>query len=304
MVHKANLILVLILLFSLCGCRANNSAGLTQSNQETDCDNTTTGTQYDQSANIDSSAEEQNSKPESFGTDTATTATGQTDEYGQPIFDPAANQGYKGNFPLYAMLKSENIYLYGVYPYGMVLYQNGNGTYFDWPGLTPRCILPELSYLDYNGDGKKELAVILYCGSGTSVSEMDLHILEINQLDNKRGKPTYTDHALLSGDVKKWFTKPITATPLDSDKTFSVIFDGQEYHVVYDYSDQSTYGKFTGITYGNIVEFKFDKSKIKTDIAIGFTFEKCAEPIYFGSVEATVDFKNNQFSLSDYTFIV
>lgn len=283
MVQKLKLILSVILLISLCGCSTKMPDSLSKASGETQSQS-----EYSVKTTAPDSTQ--------VSSGTAASSRDETDEYGNPV----NYYSLTSPFPLYAMLKSDNIYLYGVNPSGMILYQNGKGTYFDWPGLTPRCILPELSYLDYNGDGKKELAVTVYWGSGTGVSLMDLHILEIKQPDSY--KFVYTDHALLSKDVTKWFTKPISAKLSKDRKSLTVSFDGQDTVVPYDFTDKSVFGNFIGTAFGEFVEFKFVQSKIKVDIGIGVSFEKLPEPQYVGTVEATVSFTHNQFSLSDYTF--
>lgn len=51
---------------------------------------------------------------------------------------------------------------------------------FDWDFLTPRRFLPRMAVMDLDGDGKDELIVLAYVGSGTGVSIYDLHVLEKN----------------------------------------------------------------------------------------------------------------------------
>lgn len=270
--QKIELLIAIALLITFCGCNVNNTNNLSMSSVDSTANESTVATQSSSSNNS--------------------------------IFDTDSTDFIHNShdFPLYAKLESEDIYLYGVHPYGMILYQNGKGTYFDWPGLTPRQILPELSYCDYNGDGQKELAVTIYWGSGTGYSMVDLHILEITQLDSR--KPIYIDHALLSSEVNTWFTKPITANQSDDKKAFTISFNNQDYIINFDNTDNSKSGNFTGISYGDIVEFKFDQSAIKVNIEIGLKFENYATYDYIGTVEAAVSFNDNHFSLSDYAFTV
>ena len=51
---------------------------------------------------------------------------------------------------------------------------------FGWDFLTPRRFLPRMAVMDLDGDGKDELIVLTYVGSGTGVSIYDLHVLEKN----------------------------------------------------------------------------------------------------------------------------
>lgn len=221
-----------------------------------------------------------------------------TDPYGKPITYYAVNT----NFPLYAALKAENIYLYGVIPYGMVLYQDGMGTYFDWPGLTPRAILPELSYLDYDHDGKKELAVTLYVCSGTQLAIMDLHILKIVEptKDNPY-KPEYTDYSLSGDDVDKWMTNKFTGTLSSNKKTINLNFDGKAYQTD-NWGAYPEAGEFGGLAFGDIVKFSFDNNgKIHVNIAVGATYEHVAQPHLFGEIHGEVRFTGNSFTLENCT---
>ena len=61
---------------------------------------------------------------------------------------------------------------------------------FDWDFLTPRRFLPRMAVMDLDGDGKDELIVLTYVGSGTGVSIYDLHVLE------KNPDETLTDYAM------------------------------------------------------------------------------------------------------------
>ena len=227
----------------------------------------------------------------------------ETDEFGNPV----DYYSLTSNFPLYAMIKSENIYLYGISGSrtGMVLFQDGEATYFLWPGLTPRLVLPKLSYFDYDGDGENELAVTLYHSSGTGVALMDLHILKIGE--SKYGNNLiYTDYSLLSKSINEWFTKDITAEHSNDLKTVIVNYNGN----LYNYSgndkdgvDYDTAGSLYGIKYGDIVKFYFnDEREITVEISIGLNFEKYAIVYYFGKVTANVNFDGEKFYLSDYTF--
>ena len=61
---------------------------------------------------------------------------------------------------------------------------------FGWDFLTPRRFLPRMAVMDLDGDGKDELIVLTYVGSGTGVSIYDLHVLE------KNPDRTLTDYAM------------------------------------------------------------------------------------------------------------
>jgi len=236
-----------------------------------------------------------------------------TDPYGITLEGGITDGGLaeqKTNFPLYAALPGDDFYLYGINPHGMVLYHKNNGCYFDWPGLTPRGILPKMSYFDCDGDGKKELAVTLYWASGTELSLMDLHILKIEEHKDSWPPVEYRDYAILSQDgssqfgdgspseIDKLLNENFPFILADGGKTVSFIMDGKEYSANNDFDEDANF--FEGIVYGNIVHFDIqDDHSITAEIAIGFKYENFAFPQYFADVIADVSFDGKQFKFSN-----
>ena len=225
--------------------------------------------------------------------------TEETDSYGNTII---LNTNDTTNFPLYAMIKEDDIYLYGVKPYGMVLYQNGKGTYFEWEGLTPRLVLPQIMYYDFDNDGNKELAVILYVSSGTGVSMTDLHILTIEE--NGWYKPQYTDYCLSADDVNEWLTEKIIFSLADDNKSFTMDFCGKNYTVSCDINEET--GAFVDVKYTScIVRFEFIDNRIQVTVPVGVLYEKYATLWdYFGDIKADVIFDGKNFKIENYTFIL
>lgn len=284
-------ILLLFFIFALCGCNVTSSNKLAGSeismppppisNQTVETNETSTSS-YKEKETVQEISEEMTEE--------------ETDPYGNKI----TGSDDSSNFPLYAMIKSEDIYLYGVKPYGMVLYQNGKGTYFDWPGLMPRRVLPQMMYYDFDNDGNKELAVTLYVGSGTSFAVMDLHILKIEEKDDYC-KPIYTDYSLVCDDVHDWMVEKILTTLSEDKNTFRVDFNGKSYTIDC-FDDPKISGAFTGVDFDDLVHFKFEDSRIKVTIGLGALYENLATPQYFGDIEAYVVFDGESFKLEDYTF--
>ncbi|MCL2883884.1 MAG: hypothetical protein FWF49_00170 [Oscillospiraceae bacterium] len=255
---------------------------------------------------------------QSAGTTTTTTTTTtfitqpsrvvseNTDEYGNAITDFDENS----HFPLYGMIKSENIYLYGIDSaggQGMVLFQEGQATYFDWPDLE-KYWMPELAYADYNGDGNKELAISLGSGGGTDTSQMDLHILTIQKTvyDGGGYALSYTDHALFANDVNTWYGGKFTGRWLADGKSIAIDFDGKEYTTTNDLDiNEAGTGAVQKMVYENIVEFHIDESgKITVRIGIGAVFERKPTPYLLGIINGSVVFDGNGFHLENVTFSV
>jgi len=132
----------------------------------------------------------------------------QANPLGAPIFNVYNESTWE--FSLLIAREEYGIFLYGGKDVGMTLYHNGQITYFtDWRWWQPRTIPPQLLYHDFDGDGEKELAVILPAGSGTGVSLSDLHMVRDGGNDIV---------SLLARDVREWMTYPI-----EEDVTFGDI---------------------------------------------------------------------------------
>ena len=226
----------------------------------------------------------------------------EVDEFGQPLFyvDPE----YFTNFTLYTMIKSESIYLYGIDPHGIVIYYKGYGKYFDWDG--PARGYSELAYADFDGDVKKDLAVIQMVGAGTGVCMMDLHILKIEKIDYDYGGHSYNfkEYSFLWEDIDKYFTKKITAKQSKDKKSFIVSFDGKEYIFDDEYLSPEL-DSFIVVAYGDVVTFDInDKNDIILSLGLGFQYENIPVPFYFADIKAKVNFDGKNFKLSDYEFMI
>lgn len=83
--------------------------------------------------------------------------------------------------PLIASVPDKDIYLYDTKKDQIILKVGENEYYYSWHCLTPRFILPRMGVNDFDNDGKDELLVIVYVGSGTGVSVEDLHVIELSE---------------------------------------------------------------------------------------------------------------------------
>jgi hypothetical protein len=189
----------------------------------------------------------------------------------------------------------------------MVLYYKGAGLHFDWHGITPRNIFPELLYHDFDGDGAKELAVTLYYASGTGVSLMSLHILRFDENENHRLSPTVTEYVLSFDNIDDWLTEPILSTLSADGESFVMEFNGESHMIEllteYQVHDGTTIDyTFAGVEPGLIVKFEIEDSQIKATVALGVMYEESAMPHYFGKITADVVFDGDRLQLEGYNF--
>ncbi|MCL2488012.1 MAG: hypothetical protein FWE80_04945 [Oscillospiraceae bacterium] len=235
------------------------------------------------------------------GTTATTTAAEEppepTDPYGNEIH--SKSKADKTPFPLIAMLESDDIYLYGAWNYGVLLKHNGKDTYFDWDWYTPRGIMPEMIYHDFDGNGEKELAIITYTGSGTFISIMDLHMLEITSIPEHKetyGKPEYVDHVLYGDKRDGWYKPKIDGVLSNDKKAVTITFNGESYTAKNKWNDEEYFGRFTGIGHGLIVEFSINNDRLYVQVGLTLEYDNGATPAYIGKIQAEVIYKDGKFS--------
>jgi hypothetical protein len=242
-----------------------------------------------------------------------TITSAETDEFGNQV----DGWSLTSNFPLYAMIKAEDIFLYGIANnttgYGMILYQEGQGTYFNWPDLVKYDWMPALSCFDYNGDGEKEVAVIIYSNKGTACLETNLYILEPQRRkwgDEKHGGYllSYTNHSLLSVDFTEWFTQDFITQLSEDRRELMIQFRGKDYLANTEWvgTDPERWNGLQGVKCADIIEFQFiDNHEIAVSVAMGLDFNDWdISQTIFGHVDAKVNFDGENFLLSDYQLTI
>lgn len=198
-----------------------------------------------------------------------------------------------------AQIPDKGIYLYGE-ENGVTLQVGEKEHYYEWLYMTPRGIEPRMSLADYDGDGKDELSIILYIGSGTGVSVEELHIIEIydeqgsfndnvfgyesyiEQMDKAIGYKMFTSEGRLMAEI---------STPVEA------------YTVSLEAFDNEDFGKIDeDLCYGLIVSFSEEKGKLSAEFGVGITSEFVVSPCYFGSVFGDVDYEDGVFKLKNLRF--
>ena len=209
---------------------------------------------------------------------------------------------------LYA-LSERDIYLYSNVD-GVTLNVGDTHHDFNWPYMTPRGISPRMQVSDFDSDGKDELLVILYVGSGTGVSVEELHIVEISEDKTLSGKqlgspnPEYFKDHMFSNYTSQ----------LDTDigfRTFNkagelmvnITTHTKTYTVSLKNFQSKDYGKIDDkICFGNIVRFNTENNKIMAEFGVGITSQYNPDPFYIGSIDAEVEYNTGTFKMKNFHF--
>lgn len=200
---------------------------------------------------------------------------------------------YQTEYPLLAELPDEEVYLYGADD-GVILRRKDMLQTFDWYYMTPRFVLPILQTGDFDEDGKEEIMVILYVASGTGVSISELHILEPDE------DGSYRDILFTPEDYIKQLNKNVEYA-YDKEENRLTIITGKKKEL-YDCLEITDDLTFTGISYGEIITFEY-MDEIIFAAGAGFSFAERVVPAYYGSVTARVSYRDESFTLRDFSFI-
>ncbi|RJX38026.1 hypothetical protein D3P09_18285 [Paenibacillus pinisoli] len=182
---------------------------------------------------------------------------------------------------------------------GVILRAGERQQAFDWLYMTPRAIMPNMMLRDWDGDGKNELAIILYIGSGTGVSVSDLRIIEIEEAGFK---DTYFDP---DDYVQQVLNVAGFSAFKENEELKGKLTLGDSAHIVSlkEY-DENEIGKVMDkLVIGSISDFSFEADRIVASFGAGIAVEKFATPIYVGNIEADVAYESGTYQLADFRFV-
>ena len=205
---------------------------------------------------------------------------------------PAAEE----HFSLIASLPEDDIYLYGILPHGVVLYQDGTGRCFDWAGMSgPRTVMPQLKYADFDGDGIKEIAEIECIGTGTGVHVTALHMLKI---DKNKAEGYFAR-------IQKYKEYTATVEDLLDEKDF-VYKNGTAFYKgeAIGFGERNEEGgDAVGLHFSSIVYFSFDESgNFICKTSVGYQYENWATPAFFTQMIMNISFDGEGFNIDNYHF--
>lgn len=78
---------------------------------------------------------------------------------------------------LYALNEEEDKQILAKMYKGLILSINGKKQVFDWETISAISDLPQLNYVDLNGENKKKMAIILSRERGTGIMHQTIHII-------------------------------------------------------------------------------------------------------------------------------
>jgi hypothetical protein len=223
----------------------------------------------------------------------------------------------KSDIPLIAVVPKRDIYLYGIKPFGVVLYVDGEGHYYEWNYLTPRRILPEMNVGDYDNDGDDELSIVLYVGSGTGFSVEELHIIELSEKRTLSETPSdgnglipwnpeyFKDNCYLREDYLNQIYKQVKLKSYQKAGTLMATIEVGNKSCTLSLKElQEIDDKIIveGIDLESIVNFEANNNNITIQLVLGVMTKSYATPQFVGDVYADVKYKAGKFNVSNLRF--
>ena len=173
---------------------------------------------------------------------------------------------------LLASVPEQRIYLFAE-ENGVTLHAGDLSREYAWGYMTPQGIEPVLHVADFDGDGKDELAVILYIGSGTGVSVDELHVVELDDL---------RDYPLLEEEYRPQVDQAIAGLKSSS-------------AIPARYADQK-------ISFGNWISYEKTEAGLRMSIGAGTVTQDDPMPDYIGELIADVNYRDGKYALTAFRF--
>ena len=195
-----------------------------------------------------------------------------------------------------AALKSEEVYLYRVGENLFALHYKGVSATFDWPAH-PLRPTPRIHVFDYDNDGEKEIALLLYMGGGTGAAFDGLHIAKLQ--GDKLEAYSYDG----AEDVEALKQSTSFRVFKDGGKVF-LEFVRETERICFDITKDMPEGELESATLeiacGDKILFALkDKGGILLQVDLGLKRPDKVEPDYYAVITANVLFANGVFALSD-----
>jgi hypothetical protein len=209
------------------------------------------------------------------------------------VYDPTDR--HPGCVYLLAELRENNIMLYGydepdTYKPHVILRIDDALHFYNWDYMTPRSIPPVLTYADFDSDGRKELAIVLYVGSGTGYAVEDLRIIEFgiggSQVDY-----------YLSPDVYMKYLEGKLSYSVDTDN--NVLIRQGNGSINCGQIETGDCGRLMGLGFGDIVHFTAENEKMNGVFAIGLIYENRATSVFVGQAAIDISFSDGHFDMGN-----
>jgi hypothetical protein len=149
-----------------------------------------------------------------------------------------------------------------------------------------------MQYVDFDNDGRKELAVAIYSGGGTGFSVTNLYVLEQNETGGLAAYQFKPEDYIAQINQRMSYE-------VDHGKKVIALYDGKNKLREADLAWLPEGAEVKGIHYGNIVRFDLGK-QLMMRIGAGMKIDDWASLQYDGldDLQAAINYKDGEFHLT------
>lgn len=200
---------------------------------------------------------------------------------------------------LIAEYDDKNIELYSVKPYGALLSNNGESVYFDWQTVNSETVSVDINLVDYDADGKEDIALIVQPVGGFGADRLDeLHILNVTDVGGQKLK--YTDNAFTAKAAADKFMPLLNVKQSEDKSTTDLIFNDKAF--TFDTVRLGNgYATATGVSVGRSVKFEFEKLSIKVTVSVDIVYDGVEQSSQVGNITGYVNLYG-KFTIGNFQF--
>ncbi|MPM04592.1 hypothetical protein SDC9_50870 [bioreactor metagenome] len=197
---------------------------------------------------------------------------------------------------LLASLPDDQIYLYGDqtdydttgWYDGLYLSINGVSRYYGWQNIGKESFLPTLSLNDMDGDGQKELVIVLTTGEGTGVNQKAVHVIDPENF----AEAGVTDPLNIISD-----NVDTSIVHENGSVTVTVIVNGQKSVITLPENYAQGWAEEKA-SFGSIVTFEVDGSVLTATVPAQISYT-----VFVGEVVITYAFDGSQYVMKTIEYV-
>lgn len=193
-------------------------------------------------------------------------------------------------FPLLTSMPERELYLFGLQPHGVVLYDHGHGYYFDWHYDSPRTQAPKIFVGRFSGDAE-EIAVTVCSKTGTGVNIEDLYLLHAEIVNDET---VYHDFYVDEEISEKLLQQAIRYRANDGRITLTSDYESKSFPIPEPLLDR----EIKGIRFTDIVSYQQNGDVLQAVFSVG-CYGTGIAPLFFADVQADIVFGNDSFTLEN-----
>lgn len=211
----------------------------------------------------------------------------------------ASQSTENGPIKLIAQFDSKDIAIYSVQPYGVLMSHGGDATYFDWQSVNGETESVKINVVDYDADGKEDIALIIQPIGGIDADRLDeLHILKVTDVGGQKLK--YTDNVFTAKAAADKFMPLLNVKQSDDKATTELKFDDKSFAYSTPKSGDG-YATAMGVNVGRSVAFEYERMTIKVTVSVDIVYDSAESATAAGNITGYVNLYG-KFTIGSFQF--